>query len=520
MDEIQSCGEEPYHVDDMKTPSGKVHIGSLRGVIIHDVVHKELLKRDVESVYTYVYNDMDPLNKIPTYLGGERYKEELGKPLFKIESPQKGKNYGEYFAEHFTNDFNALGADPEIIYSSNLYTSGEFDSVIKESLDKVEQIRKIYSEVAGYDKPEEWYPVQVICPKCGKIGTTLVTGWNGESVEFECLEDLVPWAHGCGYSGKVSPLGGNAKLMWKVDWPAHWKVLGVNVEGAGKDHSSAGGSRNMATEICKVFDIKEPFDIPYEFILTKEGSKMSTSKVVGMMSSELVGILPPEIARFFILRTHYNTAILFDPWGETLLDLFDEFDSCAHAYYEGHPDDKDLASFFEASIIRPNFRNPNFLPRFRKVATYVQMPSMDIYKWAAEEKGESLTDNEKTILEERVFYAKKWLKNYAPEKYNFEFKEALPDEITVLTKEQINFLEAVSLELGSAEKNTSGDALQQLLYNSAKNQKSIKVKEAFKAIYISLIGKDYGPRAGWLVEDIGVSRAVSRFQAVTSSFVR
>jgi lysyl-tRNA synthetase class I len=27
--------------------------------------------------------------------------------------------------------------------------------------------------------------------------------------------------------------------MWKVDWAAHWKAIGITVEGAGKDHMSA-----------------------------------------------------------------------------------------------------------------------------------------------------------------------------------------------------------------------------------------------------------------------------------------
>jgi lysyl-tRNA synthetase class 1 len=26
-----------FHVDDMKTPSGRVHVGALRGVILHDL---------------------------------------------------------------------------------------------------------------------------------------------------------------------------------------------------------------------------------------------------------------------------------------------------------------------------------------------------------------------------------------------------------------------------------------------------------------------------------------------------
>lgn len=511
--EITKKLKHPYHVDDMKTPSGQIHIGALRGVLIHDIVHKELIKKGYQSKYTYMINDHDPIKKVPTYLDSS-YESELGKPLYKVKAPEGEKNFARYFADIFIDAFNVIGANPQVIFSSDLYLQGKFNDVIRESLDKVDEIRKIYTDVAGYEKPDNWYPIQTVCEKCGKVGTTLVNGWNGETVTYECMPNLVTWAKGCGYKGEISPFNGNSKLMWKVDWPAHWKVLGVNIEGAGKDHTSAGGSRDIANELCKLFEIPSPLDIPYEWFLTKDGGKMSTSKGVGMYAKDLVELLPPEVARFLILRTHYNTAILFEPNGDTIPDLYDEFDRCAKNYFSENPDDIELAKYYEASIIRDYFKNISFLPRFRTLSTLIQMPSVDIYEWAKNEKGSELTQDELFILDERIEYGKKWLKDYAPQKYVYAFSQNLPENAKNLSDEQKTFLTALIDLLDNFylnHPNKEGDQLQQDIFELTKKLE-ISAKKAFKAIYITLIGKDHGPKAGWIIKDFGYHNVIQRFK--------
>ncbi len=84
-------------------------------------------------------------------------------------------------------------------------------------------------------------------------------------MEYAC-GDFVKWAKGCGKGGAVSPFDGNAKLLWKVEWAAKFFVLGVDIEGAGKDHSTKGGAREIADRIAReVYKIEPPVNIPYEF---------------------------------------------------------------------------------------------------------------------------------------------------------------------------------------------------------------------------------------------------------------
>ncbi|OGM29640.1 lysine--tRNA ligase [Candidatus Woesebacteria bacterium RIFCSPHIGHO2_01_FULL_41_10] len=494
-DEIAKSGKyTPYHVDDMKTPSGVIHVGSLRGVMVHDLVYKALQNLGVKVTFTYVYNDMDPMDSLPNYLDAQIYKKHLGEPFFKIPAPDKiSVSYARQFGDQFTASMNKIGATPQILWSSELYSSGKMNDVIREALDHSKEIRKVYKKVAGQEKPDSWYPFQVICPKCGKLGSTLVTGWDGEEVTYECKPDMVTWAKGCGHAGEISPFGGTGKLMWKVDWPAHWKAIGVTIEGAGKDHTSEGGSRDIANAlVSEVFKIDSPFDIPYEWFLIG-GRKMSTSKGVGTTAHTFVEILPPTISRFLFVRNHYNRQVNFDPTGDTIPKLFDLYDAAARAYWE-HKDEKQ-ARMFEYSQTIDKVPQKHFLPRFSDVVMYLQDSKINLDRKFEEIKGGSLTDEEKQELTERIKYAKIWLAEYAPMEEVFIPSDSLPQEASTLTDEQKKYLDGIA---DLIKESSDPEKLQMDLYNKSK-ELGIPAKDAFAAVYLILIGKTHGPRAAWFL---------------------
>ncbi|KKU63514.1 MAG: Lysine-tRNA ligase [Candidatus Woesebacteria bacterium GW2011_GWC2_47_16] len=239
---ISSKKYKPYWVDDMKTPSGFAHIGSLRGPLIHSLIFRALKASTKEKVtFTFVFNDFDHADELPP-----EFKEELGKymgfPLRKIPSPSKEFNsLGEFLSHDLKKSMEALGVEAEYLSSWDMYQEGKFDGVIREALDSAEKIQDIYEKISGSKKREQgWLPFSPICENCGKVGTTKAFAWDGKEVSYKCEPAMVAWADGCGHEGKVSPFGGTGKLPWKVDWAAHWKVVGVTVEGAGKDHASAG----------------------------------------------------------------------------------------------------------------------------------------------------------------------------------------------------------------------------------------------------------------------------------------
>src|SRR3989344_1762578 len=267
----------PIVIRDEKTLSGRVHVGSLRGVAIHGIVDEVLKEGGIASKYFFEFNDFDPMDGLPVYLDQEKFLPYMGRPLCDVPSPDgKAKNYAEYFGEEFAGVIKELGFTPEYYRSSELYRSGKYNAVIKTALLNADKIRDIYKKVSGGQKADDWLPLSVICEQCGKVGTTKATSFDGEQVEYEC-GNFVKWAKGCGHKGRISPFDGRAKLPWKVEWAAKFSVLGVDVEGGGKDHSTKGGAREIADTISReVFNREPPLNIPYEFF-NVGGKKMSSS---------------------------------------------------------------------------------------------------------------------------------------------------------------------------------------------------------------------------------------------------
>lgn len=506
---IDSGEYKPYHVDDMKTLSGYPTVGSLRGPFVHDFIFKSLKHAGVDTIFTYVYNDFDPIDDLTEDLK-EKFTQYLGFPLKTAPSPVEGfDSFADYYADDFSKVLSGLGIEPEYVSSWELYHQGKFNVVIKEALDSASEIQEIYHRVSGSQKKEMgWLPLQVICPSCGKLGTTRVHDWDGETVAFICEPNLVKWAQGCGYKGRISPFGGNGKLPWKVDWPAHWKVLGVTIEGAGKDHSVAGGSRDVAREICqRVFKIKEPFNLPYEFF-TLGGKKMSSSKGLGVKAREVFNFLPAEVTRFLFSRTDYRQEIDFNPVETTVIpDLFDEYDRCFLAFVDSG--DPDLARAFEMSQIRSLPKKEKiFLPRFRDVVNFIQSSPDKIDQIFTEAKGSALTKEEQSILDERKKYAQIWIDSYAPEEFKFQLSQST--EVS-LDKEQKEYLKGV-IEL--INQDLPEDDLQKELYSLTQSQ-GIETKKAFQALYLVLIGKDHGPKAGVLLSANPKEKIVERLKEVT-----
>ena len=499
-DEIIKSGKyKPYWVDDMKTPSGRIHVGALRGVVIHDLAYKALKEKGVEVEFTYIFEDHDPMDDIPSYLPRNEYEKYLGMPLFKIPSPVKGyENYARYFALEFQEVFNKMGCNPKILWTKDLYTSGKMNPIIKEVLDKAKEVRKIYEEMYKKDLPNTWYPFQLYCPSCGKVSTVNVTNWDGKEVSYECVVDKVKWTKGCGKKGNASPFSSKeemvGKLPWKVEWPAKWKAVGITVEGAGKDHMSSGGSHDLAKLICKrVINYPIPYAIAYEWLLIG-GRKMSSSKGVGASAKDILEILPPELARFLMVKVKVNQQFNFDPSEkDTVPVLFDEYQKSADAYFEKKEDD--LARIFEMSQINGIKMPPKI--RFATLAQWVQMPNM-----------EEVIKKEGLI--EWAEYAKAWVDKYAPEAVKFTVHKKLPESAKKLKKEQKEFLKKISIEV---DKNWDAEEFQKMLYEWSK-EIGVSSKDAFSAIYTVLLDKNHGPKAGWLILSLDKKFLINRLREV------
>src|SRR3972149_3408238 len=506
-DIIKKIPKNDYLITDWTTPSGHAHIGSLRGVVIHDLVRQGLTERQKTVVFQYVFDDFDPMDGLPIYIDSS-WKKYMGMPLSKVPAPDgKSESFAEQYLQEFYSAIKTLGINPKIVKTSKLYAEGKFDPAIKLVLDNADKIRQMYKKISGSDKGENWQPLQVVCPKCGKIGTTKVTGWDGKLVKFECVENLVDWAEGCGFEGEISPFGGKAKMPWKVEWPAKWALFGSDIEGEGKDHFAAGGSRDIADEIYReVFKKTSPYDIRYEHFLIG-GAKMSSSKGLGTTAKEMADFLPANILKFLLVRTKYKRTIDFHPAGVTIPVLFDEYDRLAALHYQ---DSKaPLARAFYFAQLDPAAPHAQYLLRFSKIAYMLQIPHLNIFEYAENEKGAKLTEIEKLEIENRVQVAKNWLEKFAPEEFKFTILEKLPEQARNLSQKQREFLAGVLKLL--KEKKISAEKLHEQIHELKKTM-SIDPREAFSAIYLIFIGKDSGPQAGWFLTSLDHDFVIKRFE--------
>jgi len=517
--EIVASGKyKPYWVDDMKTPSGRVHIGSVRAAVTHELIFRALKDLNKSVTFSYILEDHDPMDGLPIYVDQEIYKKYLGQPLYSIPSPDPGyKSFGERWGKEYIEIFDKIGVYPKIIWGSDLYRSGKMNEMVRVCLDKAEIIRGIYKTLYGKVKPKNWFPFQARCEECGKISTTTTTGWNGERVTYECRVEGIEWTKGCGHSGEISPFSDkeniSGKLLWKVEWPCKWNVVGVTIEGAGKDHMSAGGSHDFAKLMCKkVLGTKVPYSFSHEFFLVG-GKKMSSSRGLGSSAKEVSEITPPYLVRFMIARVKYNQQINFDPVGTMAIpDLFDEYDRAWEAY-DKNGDEKLARAYVLSQIDKvPEKEKGFFAPRFRDIANFLSqgLSDKEILEKMQEAKGGKIDESELGVLEERIKYAGIWIENYAPDEYRHELKDIKLIDIKILSEDQKKYLKAIPKIYNEGDDAAS---LQISLYELAKSLK-ISTKDAFAAIYIAFIGKSHGPRAGMLLSKFGREKTIQRIGVI------
>lgn len=496
---------ERLTIRDEKTLSGRVHVGSLRGIAIHGLIAQVLTEQKIANVFRFELNDFDPMDEIPRTLDRATYEKYMGQPLYTVPPhEQTAETYPLVYGKELQGVVAGLGFPLEYYRLEPDYKAGKFNDVICEALDHAKEIRTIYREVSGSKKPDDWYPLQVICEKCGKVGTTQVTGWDGKRVTYECKKDLVKWAQGCNTTGSVSPFDGRAKLPWKVEWPAKWKVFGVDIEGAGKDHSAAGGSREISKRIVEeVFRYPEPFDIPYEFF-NIGGKKMSASKGLGASAKEISDLLPPTQLRLLMIRKLPNQPIDFDPEGTTIPLLFDEYDRLADHHFGRHPkSEPDFARMY--ALCQKDFpQKPGNVwhMRFSLAAFLAQMPHLDPLQEAEALKESPLTADDREDIQERLTYARKWIDGYAPEKYQFHLVPLPVTKPMELSPGQKQALGELHKRLSALPADQwIGASIHQAIHE-VKADLNIQPKILFQPLYKLFLNREDGPQAGWFLSTI------------------
>ena len=519
IDEILGRCPPPVMINDSKTPSGMAHVGSLRGVLIHDALFREARERGLQARFTYGCDDMDPVDEIP-HGTGEYFREHLGKPLCRAPAPPglPGDSMAQAYFDEFTYTFDPLGVDAEFYFMSEVYRSGRLDDTIDSFLRAAAKVREIYLREAGSVRPEEWLPFQPVCERCGRIGTTFASDYDGETVAYECRPDLVEWAEGCGTKGRTSPFGGAGKLPWKLEWAAKWRILPVTLEGAGKDHMGAGGSHRVASALAReILQCVVPSAFSYEFF-TSGDAKMSSSKGIGLSASELVATLPPQLLRYLVLRAQPRRALDFAVDLPGLTRAFAEYERLWRAVSDGsaEPRPRQLFAVSQATAGGDAPPPPAYSPPFDSVVSVCQQPHIDLASHIATLGLPALSAADLEWLHVKRATADAWSERFSETASRLTVIEDFMPEVRKLSNQQRAFLAVASRILDKIERWDSA-RIQSSLFDAARIV-GIETSSAFEALYTAFFGWPEGPRAGTFLEFVGKQPTCSRLGEVRYSY--
>lgn len=468
------------------SPSGSYHMGYLREIIICDAIKLELERRGREVRHIHFVDDLDALRKVPANLPLE-YKKYLGKPLCDIPAPD-GSNvsYADYCLQDFLDNVKKLGIEIDVMRSHEKYRAGFFEVSIEKTLQQIDDVREILETISGRKLDQQWSPIQV-----NEDGYLKKRSFVGIDISNKTVKYLDK-------DGKQQTIGyssGEIKLDWRLDWPARWALIGVDVEPFGKDHGTKGGSYDTGRVLVeKIFNKTAPLSVGYDFVnRAGDTKKMSASSGTGILMSEVTTVLPAEVSRYFILRSAPEKQLFFDPEGG-VARLIDDFAELL-AKKEQTKDDQQLIAACLTDLPKTTV-SP--VPFSHLVASYQaalkdEQKTLDILQRT---EYKQVVESNADMIKKELHYIDNWLQTWAPEDVKFELLEIV--QADQFSSDQIQFLDQLADKIASAPEDASGEWFHQAIY-SFKENSSLAPKELFLTLYKILIGKDSGPRVGWFL---------------------
>ena len=481
------------------SPSGSVHIGNFRDIVTSYFVCRALIRRGKKARLLFSWDEFDRMRKVPSNVSTEGFYKNIGKPYSDIPDPFACHgSYAEHFEREFEHALKVFNIDVAFRYQASEYRSGRYAAEIVKAMEKRKEIFDILESFRTQDSAaedrENYYPVSIYCPACGKDETAISSYDEG--------------SHTAGYSCKCGHAGSfcfdtdfNCKLYWKTDWPMRWMAEGVDFEPGGKDHASPAGSFQTSRVISeKVFGYKAPLFQGYEFIGIKGSTgKMSGSTGLNLTPEALFRVYQPEVILWLYSKTDPMKAFNFC-FDEEILRQYFEFDKM-------YADAAAGAAAGAAGEINAEIMQYCMIPgREIKTVPMQQLVSLGSIVDFSPDLLETLfarigTPYTREDFDERVRLAEYWLENCSPESVNRLLDGFDAGYYASLSAPEQKELAVLGEYLGQNEYDM--DSLQSFLYSvpalargGTVDAASLKQLQAafFKNVYRMLIGKDKGPR--------------------------
>ncbi len=521
-----------------KTPSGHVHIGILREIIICDALRR-VFEGTGSKINSFLFmDDFDAAKRFPYYIDKAFQKEYLGKPFALIPCPFEDcgcESYGTHFGNELISTFKDFGIKNEIIWAYGLYQKKEMQEKIKISLDNTNQIKEILKKYILPTLDDErkklfketqktWIPAMVICDKCEKIQGRAKDGTILPNRVIKYLnkeQEVIYKCPACGYEGRVSIYSGKLKLNWRVDWPAKWALLKVTCEPAGKDHSVKGGAYDTGLEISqKIFKYEGPIKLPYEWLRLGKRD-MKTSKGIVFTPQKYLELADPELYRMLILRTnpmkHISLRI------EEIPQYYDYYEKMENIFYSlEQPESKKEFNFYkylypltkvndilDTKPLRTPLKLLIFLSQMQNILSLEKLYEKGITTLRDKKSQNAISIDEFKILLKRtenwISEVKILIESIKDEKVKknilskieiFTIPETVDNDlIKTLSEKQLGGL-ILFRSYYMQNNDLDADSIQNRIFTIAKEEQMIPARKMFEAFYLILLGKKFGPRLG------------------------
>jgi lysyl-tRNA synthetase class 1 len=489
---IESYPEGEIVVSSGISPSASYHVGHFREALTADAIAWGLRARGRDARHLHVVDNFDPLRKRYEFLPKE-FEQYVGWPICLVPDPWGcHTSYVVHFTEEFKTAARKMGVEMDVIYSyEDQYKTGLMVPYIEQTLAKTDEIRSIFKEVAHREPPADWAPIQIVSD------SKSMNEWR--YVSHDTKTRMMVYRRPDGSEGELSYADGRVKLNWRLDWPARWALRNVRVEPFGKEHATKGGSYDTGAVFAReIFGVEPPLPLPYDTInLLGDNKKMSSSLGNLVTPSEALEIMPPEILRFFVLRSMPKRIIYFDS-GLGLFNLIDEFSKLEEEVLAGGHPEFEQAYKVAAAIGSERTIAPIRFSHLVAVYQAAQGDSDRAMEILERTEYGDVVDKYRAVIMREFGYVSRWLEKYAPAAIKFSVQEQLPK--VELSDEQKTFLAKLADTI-EEEKDLNGQGIHDAIYAAAEVAE-IKPSHAFQAIYRVLLDQDSGPKAGWFLASL------------------
>ena len=333
------------------SPSGPVHLGNLRELMVPHLVADEVRRGEAPCRHILSWDDYDRLRRVPAGLPAE-FNEYIGRPLTAVPDPcGEHENWAEHFKEPLRESLARLGIRVTEISQTHMYTSGAYTAQIVTAMRRradIDAVLARYRTRRGADDDEDepqaaaYYPFRPYCATCGRDDTT-VTGFDDQTTE-------ITYTCACGAAHGPTPIAQVAgKLAWKVDWPMRWAYEHVTFEPAGVDHSSPGSSFTVGGELVSaIFGGEMPLHFQYAFVGTSGSAKMSGSRGGAPTPADALEIFEAPLLRWLYARARPEQSITL-AFNDEVGRIYDEWDALRRQVADGQASPGARAVFARAS---------------------------------------------------------------------------------------------------------------------------------------------------------------------------